>query len=183
MSAPEPTNPASSGAVASRTLASRTVEFEVVQVAAWRGGEAALRERLRAAGWMLPAFGQSWSVDGRLACCVRPERWLLIAERAGGPDGALAEACMAVVGDSGAVTDLSAARRAWRLHDPQARHKLAAGCRVDLDPAAFPPGQATVTLIAQVPVMIVSIDGGWLLMAPSSMGGHLDDWLRHVALG
>jgi sarcosine oxidase gamma subunit len=54
---------------------------------------------------------------------------------------------------------------------------------VDLDPAAFPPGQATVTLIAQVPVMIVSIDGGWLLMAPSSMAGHVDDWLRHVALG
>ena len=183
MSAPEPTNPASSGAVASRTLASRTVEFEVVQVAAWRGGEAALHERLRAAGWMLPTFGQSWSVDGRLACCVRPERWLLIAECAGGPDGALAEACRAVMGDSGAVTDLSAARRAWRLQDPQARHKLAAGCRLDLDPAAFPPGQATVTLIAQVPVMIVSIDGGWLLMAPSSMAGHVDDWLRHVALG
>jgi len=183
VSAPEPTNPASSGAVASQTVASRTVEFEVVQVAAWRGSEAALRERLRAAGWVLPAFGQSWSVDGRLACCVRPERWLLIAERAAGPDGALAEACMAIVGDSGAVTDLSAARRAWRLQDPQARHKLAAGCRVDLDPAAFPPGQATVTLIAQVPVMIVSIDDGWLLMAPSSMGGHLDDWLRHVALG
>ena len=183
MSAPEPTNPASSGAVASQTVASRTVEFEVVQVAAWRGSEAALRERLRAAGWVLPAFGQSWSVDGRLACCVRPERWLLIAECAGGPDGALAEACRAVMGDSGAVTDLSAARRAWRLHDPQARHKLAAGCRLDLDPAAFPPGQATVTLIAQVPVMVVSIDDGWLLMAPSSMGGHLDDWLRHVALG
>jgi sarcosine oxidase subunit gamma len=164
-------------------MPSRTVEFEVVQVAAWRGSEAALRERLQAAGWMLPAFGRSWSVDGRLACCVRPERWLLIAERAAGPDGALAEACMAIVGDSGAVTDLSAARRAWRLYDPQARHKLAAGCRLDLDPAVFPSGQATVTLITQVPVMIVSIEGGWLLMAPSSMGGHLDDWLRHVALG
>jgi heterotetrameric sarcosine oxidase gamma subunit len=179
VSAPEPTSPAGSW-----TVASRTVTFEVVQVAAWRGGTAALSERLQAAGWRLPAFGHSWSLDGRLACCVRPERWLLVAERtSGAPHGALHEACVAVVGDIGAVTDLSAARRAWRLHDPQARHKLAAGCRLDLDPAAFPPGRATVTLIAQVPVMVVSVDGGWLLMAPSSMGEHLDDWLRHVALG
>jgi sarcosine oxidase subunit gamma len=158
--------------------------YEVVQVAAWRDSGPAFRERLRAAGWTLPASGQTWSAMGRLSCSVRPDRWLLIEERSTeSADVALAEACRTAVGDSGAVTDLSAARRAWRLTDPHTRERLSAGCRLDLDPAVFPHGRATVTLIAQVPVMVVSLPEGWLLMAPSSLGGHLDDWLQHIGLG
>ena len=158
--------------------------FEVVQVTPWRDRGTQFLERLRAAGWDLPDFGRAWSAGGRLACSVRPGRWLLITERASDtPDGALHAACAAAIGDSGAVTDLTAARRAWRLLDPNTRERLAAGCRLDLDPAVFPNGHATVTPIAQVPVMVVALDAGWLLMAPSSFGGHLDDWLRDVGLG
>lgn len=154
------------------------VPLGIVQVAPWRGGDAALAERLQTAGWALPGFGEVWSAPGRLACSVRPRRWLLVSETA--PE-ALAAACEAAVAGTGAVTDLTAARRSWRVTDPRAREWLAAGCRLDLDPSVFPTGRATVTLIAQVPVMLASLTDGWLLTAPSSMAGHFGDWLRHAA--
>lgn len=158
------------------------VRFEIVQVAAWRGGAAALAAPLRASGWELPTFGHAWTAPGRLVCAVRPDRWLLMADRGSGtPVGALYGACSATVGADGAVTDLTAARRSWRIIDPQARVWLAAGCRLDLDPVAFPTGRATVTLIAQVPVMLVGLADAWLAVAPSSMGGHFEAWLQHAA--
>lgn len=158
------------------------LRLDLVQVAPWRGAEPAFMERLRAAGWEPPPFGRLWSAPGRFACSVRPGRWLLAAEpTAGSPIGALAKACEAVIGDAGAVTDLSAARSAWRVCDPEARGWLAAGCRLDLDPVAFPTDRAVVTLIAQVPVFLASSPDGWLLMAPSSMTEHIEGWLHHAA--
>ncbi len=167
MSAPEPT----------------ALMMEVVQVAPWHGGEPQIAARLRAAGWELPDSGQVWAGPDRLACCVRPGRWLLIDTTPvrDGADLRLAAICESAVGDAGAVTDLSAARRAWRVTDPRAREWLAAGCRLDLHPHVFPPGRAAVTLIAQVPVMIVALSDGWLLMAPSSMAEHVGTWLSHAA--
>lgn len=157
------------------------LRYDLVQVAPWRGDEAAFAERLRAAGWELPAFGHLWSAPGRLACSVRPGRWLLAAEpTVAAPTGTLATLCEGAIAETGAVTDLSAARGAWRICGPQARDRLAAGCRLDLDPAAFPVGRATVTLISQVPVFIASMDEGWLLMAPSSMAEHIEGWLDHA---
>lgn len=157
-------------------------EYEVVQVASWRGGDAALAERLRAAGWELPPFGHAWWSADRLACSVRPHRWLLVAGPASSaPAATLASTCETAVGPAGAVTDLSSARRAWRITDPRAREWLAAGCRLDLDPAAFPAGRAAVTLVAQVPAMVVALPDAWLLMVPASMGGHFDAWLRAAA--
>ena len=157
------------------------LRYDLVQVAPWRGTEAAFADRLQTLGWELPAFGHLWSAPGRLACSVRPGRWLLAAEpTAASPVGTLATRCEAALAGIGPVTDLSAARAAWRVSGPQARARLSAGCRLDLDPAAFPPGRATVTLIAQVPVFLASVDDGWLLMAPSSMADHLEGWLHHA---
>ena len=157
------------------------LRYDLVQVAPWRGDEAAFAERLRALGWELPAFGHLWSAPRRLACSVRPGRWLLATEpTAASPAGTLATLCETAIAGTGAVTDLSAARGAWRLSGPQARTWLAAGCRLDLDPAAFPTGRATVTLIAQVPVFLASLEDGWLLMAPSSMADHIEGWLHHA---
>lgn len=157
------------------------LRYDLVQVAPWRGTEAAFADRLQTLGWELPAFGHLWSASGRLACSVRPGRWLLATEpSAASPVGTLAALCETAIAGTGAVTDLSAARSAWRISGPQARARLSAGCRLDLDPAAFPTGRATVTLIAQVPVFIASMDDGWLLMAPSSMTEHLEGWLHHA---
>ena len=158
------------------------LQFDLVQVAPWRDSGTVFAERLRAAGWELPAFGHLWSAPSRLATSVRPGRWLLAVEPTpSSPPGSLASALEAAVGDAGAVTDLSSARTSWRVADPQARAWLSAGCRLDLDPAAFPAGRATVTLIAQVPVMLACLPDAWLFMAPSSMTEHFDAWLRQAA--
>lgn len=157
------------------------LRFDLVQVAPWRGDESAVTERLCSAGWELPAFGHLWSAPGRLACSVRPGRWLLATEpTAASPAGTLAALCETAIAGAGAVTDLSAARGVWRVSGPQARGWLSAGCRLDLDPAVFPPGRATVTLISQVPIFIASMDDSWLLMAPSSMAEHFEGWLHHA---
>ena len=96
-----------------------TPRFEVVQIAAWRDGSAALRDRLSDAGWELPPFGAAWCDDDRVACSVRPTRWLLIAPApaSGMTEPTLAERCETLIGDAGAVTDLSAARCAWRISE------------------------------------------------------------------
>jgi sarcosine oxidase subunit gamma len=109
---------------------------------------------------------------------------LLIAPAppSGTTDPTLAERCETLIGDTGAVTDLSAARCAWRISDPDASRWLAAGCRLDLHPKAFPVGHAAVTLIAQVPVMVVHRAADWLLLAPSSMAEHFDAWLRSARM-
>jgi heterotetrameric sarcosine oxidase gamma subunit len=161
-----------------------TPRFEVVQIAAWRDGSAALHDRLRDAGWGLPPFGAAWCDDDRVACSVRPTRWLLIAPAppSGTTEPTLAERCETLIGDAGAVTDLSAARCAWRISDPDVSRWLAAGCRLDLHPEAFAVGQAAVTLIAQVPVMVVRRASDWLLIAPSSMAEHVDAWLRSARM-
>ena len=157
------------------------LQLDLVQVAPWRGRETAFTENLRSNGWELPPFGQLWSAPGRLATSVRPGRWLLATEpTVASPAGTLATRCETDIAGTGAVIDLSAARSVWRVCGPQARSWLASGCRLDLDPAAFPTGRAAVTSIAQVPVFIASMDDDWLLMAPSSMTEHLEGWLRHA---
>lgn len=157
--------------------------LRLVQVAAFRDSEAALAARLQASGWQLPAFGRAWFSGERSVCCVRPRRWLLIEEAgpATAADTAFGPACVAAVGEAGAVTELGAARCAWRITDPTAREWLAAGCRLDLQAQVFTPGSAAVTLLAQVPVMLVAEPAAWLLYGPSSMHDHLAHWLGNAA--
>jgi sarcosine oxidase subunit gamma len=153
------------------------VHFGIVQVAAWRGGDAALASRLNTLGWELPALGRAWFGPQRIALCVQPHRWLLLDESR---QSDVAARCSEAVAETGAVVDLSAARSGWRLHGAPARQSLAAGCRLDLAPAAFPIGQAAATTIAQVHATIVAEPESWLLLCSSSVTEHFSGWLHHV---
>lgn len=159
-------------------FAHERVHCSIVQVAAWRDGTAEVVSRLRTAGWELPEFGHAWFAPQRLALSVVPQRWLLIDEK---PDSTLLGDCTAAVGESAAVVELTAARSAWRVTGDAARTALAAGCRLDLDPAVFPPGTAAATLIAQVHSVVVAHPECLLLLCSSSVAGHFGDWLQHVA--
>lgn len=154
-----------------------SVQLQIVQVAAWRDGAAPLAARLQSLGWDLPALGQVAHRDHRLALAVQPRRWLLL-DTAQTSD--LGTACQRAVGDAGAVVDLSSALCAWRLGGPDARHVLAHGCRLDLDPQAFPPGKVASTLIAQLTVILAALPQDWLLLSASTTAGHFADWLRHA---
>jgi sarcosine oxidase subunit gamma len=80
-----------------------------------------------------------------------------------------------------AAVDLSSALLVLRLAGPNARDALARGCRLDLDPAAFPGGTAAGTLIAQVSAIIAARPSGFLLLTPATTGRHFRDWLSAAA--
>lgn len=158
--------------------------FSLVQVTPWRGREALLAERLQAAGWPLPMLGKAWFGDGqRTAMSVRPQRWLLLDETPRNPTTGSADFhadILQIVGDAGAVVDMSAARHLWRLQGATAREQLAAGCRLDLHESAFPPGRAAATLIAQVNTLVIAAPTGWMMLAPTSTARHFNEWLQRI---
>lgn len=159
-------------------------DFALLQVAPWRGETAPLAAALQTAGWQLPALGEAWFGPQRMSIAVRPQRWLLLdfgsTAHHGAADGRLRDTLAPVIGEAGALVELSAARRAWSWPGEDARGKLAAGCRLDLHPQSFPVGRAAATLIAQVNVILVARADDWLLLAPSSTAVHFSEWLQRV---
>jgi sarcosine oxidase subunit gamma len=67
------------------------------------------------------------------------------------------------------------------LAGPAVSDVLARGCRLDLHPAAFLPGSAAATSMAQVSVTLARLHAGWLLLTPSSTARHLREWLAAAA--
>lgn len=78
-----------------------------------------------------------------------------------------------VIAAGGALFDVSDARVALRA-DAEA---LAKGCGLDLDPAAFAPGECRSTLLARVGVLIAREETGFLLFTPRSYAESLRGWL------
>lgn len=153
------------------------VHFNIVQVAAFRDREAELIQRLQAAGWELPTLGHAVAAThGRIALAVIPGRWLLLDAQS----LTLAHDCVLAAGDAAAVVELTSARSVWRISGESSREALAAGCRLDLHPAAFASGRAAGTLIAQVHSVLVALPQSMLLLASASMSKHVGDWLQHI---
>jgi sarcosine oxidase subunit gamma len=67
------------------------------------------------------------------------------------------------------------------LTGPAVPEVLARGCRLDLHPAAFVPGSAAASSMAQVPVTIAALSVGWLLLTPASTARHFSEWLTATA--
>jgi len=153
------------------------VQFGIVQLAAWRGGDATLAACVEPLGWELPPLGRAWFGAGRTAFSIQPHRWLLLDET---QRGGVAAQCREAVAQTGAVVELTAARSAWRLRGSKARQSLSAGCRLDLSPAAFPIGHAAATTIAQVHTTLLASPEGLLLLCGSSVTLHLEAWLEQV---
>lgn len=155
------------------------VMADIVELAARRDGAPALLAMTGPRAWSLPGFGQSAATAGRISICVRPERWLLVHAR--GPAGASAADWERAVGNDAGIVDLSSALTVFRLSGATVREMLARGCRLDLDPGAFAPGQAAATIMAQVSVILVALSSGMLLLTPSTTARHLSEWLAHTA--
>ena len=111
---------------------------------------AAIGERLGLA----PADGPRVSRAGALALIgVGPGVWLAAAE-----DGrATAELAERLAGLA-SVSDQSSTYRVLRFTGPGAGRLLQKGAFIDLDPHAFPPGAAAVTVIAHVGVTLWKVD-------------------------
>jgi heterotetrameric sarcosine oxidase gamma subunit len=152
---------------------------DIVELAALRGRARELESLAGQRGLALPRLGRAMGSTDQLTLCVRPARWLLLA-RCASP-GATASAWQAACAGFGTAVDLSCGLTALHLAGPSAREVLVRGCRLDLDPRAFPVGAAAATLIAQVSGILASLSSGLLLLTPSSTARHLREWLAATA--
>jgi heterotetrameric sarcosine oxidase gamma subunit len=150
---------------------------DVLELAALREGASKLQALAADAGVRLAALGRSERTHPHLTLGVRPRRWLLLGPRASLP-WATWQARSAGLG---AAVDMSSALAAFHLAGPAARAVLARGCRVDLDPEAFPSGHAAATIMAQVSTIVAALPSGLLLLTPSSTARHVGDWLTSSA--
>lgn len=160
-------------------IACAAVAADVIELAAWRERTQVLKALAGRRGLTLPALGWSAAARTTLVLGVRPERWLLLSAPAL-PGVALANWRVPCAGCAAAI-ELSSALTALHLAGPAVPDVLARGCRLDLHPAAFVPGSAAATSMAQVPVLLAALPAGWLLLTPSSTARHLRDWLAATA--
>jgi heterotetrameric sarcosine oxidase gamma subunit len=150
---------------------------QILEVAAFRTGGAAIARQGALLGEPPAAPGKCAFVGQRLSLCARPLRWLFL--RAPEDDAPAAarqwqEGCR----DCAAVVNLSSALAAFLLGGARVTEMLARGCRLDLHPQVFPPGSAAATVMAQVPVTLAALPHCMLLLSPATTARHLAEWLE-----
>ena len=90
---------------------------------------------------------------GRAALWLGPDEWLLLAPVAEGP--ALATALeRAMDGHPHSLVDVSHRQAGIEVSGPDAAATLNAGCPLDLDADAFPPGMCTRTVLAKAEIVL-----------------------------
>lgn len=114
------------------------------------GKTAALVSACTAAGLPLVDAPRMGMGAGLEAIGTAPGRWLVLAEGTGGR--ALRHRLEAIGPGLAAVTDQSDANLILDIQGPRARDALMKGVTLDLDPAAFAPGDVATTIVAHVGV-------------------------------
>jgi heterotetrameric sarcosine oxidase gamma subunit len=152
---------------------------DIIELAAYRGQATALVALAAQRAVRLPALGHVERAAAGLALAVRPGRWLLLFAPA--EPASLARSWQRSSSHCAAVIEHSAALSSFHITGEATREMLKRGCRLDLDPAVFPPGTAASTIMAQVPVTLAALGGSVLLLAPSSTARHVREWLMATA--
>lgn len=153
--------------------------LDIVELAAFRARASELSGIARGLGLELAAPGRVAVESGLLSLSVRPGRWLLLLP----PDspGAQAARWQTACAGVAAVVDQSSGLAAFHLAGVPLREVLSRGCRLDLDPQAFPPGRAAATIMAQVSVILARLPAGLVLLTPTSTERHVREWLASTA--
>ncbi len=149
--------------------------MDIVELAVLRGGTADLTRAAAARGLELPSLGRLAAWGKGFALAVRPGRWLVL-EPPAATGATLAQWQQPCAGAAAAI-ELTCALNAFCLAGAAAREVLARGCRLDLEPRAFPAGRAAATLMVQVSVLLAALPEGWLLLTPATTARHLREWL------
>jgi heterotetrameric sarcosine oxidase gamma subunit len=168
-----------SAAGAPTGLSCASLPADVIELAALRDRIHVLRTLGGRRGLGFPQFGRIASARDTVVLCTRPERWLLLTAPAA-PGAALSLWRGACAGCAAAV-ELSSALTVLYLTGPAVREVLARGCRLDLHADAFTAGSAASTHVAQVPVTLAALAGGWLVLTPSTTARHFREWLSATA--
>ncbi len=123
---------------------SETQPGSIVQLAAWRGAEAAMISAIKEiTGLAVPDHaGGGVATDAKMTFGFAPGRFLVIHQ----DEGLAAAFTKAVDASTGTVTDLSHGRTAVRIAGPKAEWVLAKFFAVDFSPRAFPVGSGLSTV-------------------------------------
>lgn len=181
MCAAEPRSPLSVVAVPAHPMISE-LPSAIVDIAARRGRAGDLAAAIRAEfGLDLPPPGRFAGSGHITAVWIRPETWLVLAPR--GAEGALARRLVEAAAGSASVVDQSYGKTRLRLAGAAAPRVLAKGCRLDLHPAQFGPGQAAVTQMAQMTATLLQRDDtpAYELVVGSSYAVPFLEWLTESA--
>ncbi|MGM7666435.1 sarcosine oxidase subunit gamma [Microbacterium sp. A93] len=139
-----------------RAVSLRELPFTVQVGLRATPGSASARALEATLGVPLPTgHGQSTgNASGQHVLWLAPDEFLAVdvsrEQSTGDADGLEA----ALEGLPGQVLDLSANRTILELAGPSAREVLEKGCQADLHPRSFPVGQAIVTAVGVVPVLL-----------------------------
>lgn len=135
----------------------------------------------QAAGCAVPEVRRIVTAGDRAAAWMSPDELLLFLPLMGVRE-ALAAMARALEGRHHLALDLSDARVLFRIDGPGARDVLAKGAPVDLDPAAFGPGDLRRTRIGQVAAAFwMSEPEAFDVMCFRSVAGFMQDWLMLAA--
>jgi sarcosine oxidase subunit gamma len=137
-----------------------------------QGGADARRAAGAAFGVTLPEDPcRANDAGGRAALWLGPDEQLLLAPAADARS--IAERLQtALAGIPHSLVDVSQRQVAVRVNGPDAAELLNSGCPLDLDPAAFPPGACTRTVLAKAEVVL------WRIRAQEY---HLEVWRSYSA--
>ena len=163
--------------VGPRAVSVREVPFRTMIGIRVVPGTAAAEQLETAIGAVLPrscgevAVGRSGSV-----LWLSPDEFLVVSEVE--PAELSRSLTVALSGEPGSVTDLSANRTTFALSGPSARAVLAKGCPLDLHARSFATGSAYVTAIGSVPVILRKTgDQSYEILPRSSFADFLGRWL------
>jgi sarcosine oxidase subunit gamma len=119
-----------------------------------QGGPAARAAASEAFGVALPETAcRANARVGRAALWLGPDEHLLLGP-AGERDMLATVLEAALAGIAHSLVDVSQRQVAWRLSGTRASELLNTGCPLDLDPAEFPPGVCTRTVLAKAQIVL-----------------------------
>ena len=146
-----------------------------------QGGPAARRAAGEAFGVVLPEDACRANVMGdRAALWLGPDEHLLLAP-AGDARAIATQLASALAGIAHSLVDVSQRQVAVQVSGSDASDLLNSGCPLDLDPAAFPPGMCTRTIIGKAEAVLWrKAAAEYHLEIWRSFAGHVVDWLREA---
>jgi len=117
-----------------------------------RGRAAAIEAATAPLGFALPVEAcRAVTVRDRSALWLGPDEWLILAVRSDAVASALSQALHAY---PHALVDVSERYSAIEVTGAAAADVLNAGCPLDLDATAFPPGMCTRTVLAKSDIVL-----------------------------
>jgi sarcosine oxidase subunit gamma len=135
-------------------------------------------------GVALPTTPMRAHVEGaRAALWLGPDEWLLLAPES---DGATVGATLAetLAGQPASLVDVSHRQVGLIVAGARAAELLNAGCPLDLDPAAFPIGMCTRTILAKVEIILWrTADDTFRIEVARSFAPYVVELLREAMFG